>query len=103
MLAATIYDADITVLKDEGLLKAPQAEALIKLANGLPAPKIVAVASVGRKLKGHAVAVGTVRAGNAELSLQQLNPPLGDTYRLVIQVHVQGQKHTLFSRILTLV
>jgi len=102
VLAATIYDADITVLKDEGLLKAPQAEALIKLANGLPAPRIVAVASLGRRLKGHSVAVGTVRAGNAELSLRALKPPDGDTYQLTFQTHAHGQTHVLLIRVLTI-
>jgi hypothetical protein len=102
VLASTIYDAAVTVMKDERLLTAAQAEGLIKLADGLPAPNVVAVASLGRRLKGHTVAVGALRPGNAELSLRALNPPHGDTYRLVILTRAQGQRHVLLSRVLTI-
>jgi len=103
VLASTIYDAAVTVMKDAGLFTTAQAEGLIKLADGLPAPKVVAVASLGRRLKGHSVAVGALHPGDAELSLRQLNPPVGDTYRLVILTHALGRKHVLLSRVLTIV
>jgi hypothetical protein len=102
VLAATIYDADVMVEESEKLLSVIQAASLIKLSDGLPAPKIVAVSSPGHTLKGHAVAVGTITAGEAELTLRHVHNPHGKTYTLLIRTRAHGRFKTLLSRTLTI-
>jgi hypothetical protein len=102
VLAATIYDADVTVMEHEGFLTAAQGESLIGLADALPAPKIVAVVSLGHSLTGHAVQVGTIRSGRAVLTLKRLHGPKSSSYQLLIQTRVGSREQTLLSRDLTL-
>jgi hypothetical protein len=102
VLVATIYDADVILAEGQHLLSSAQRESLITLADALPAPKVVAVTALGRTVKGHAVAVGTIRSGNAELTLRKLTGAHVNNFMLVIRTRAHGHMQTLLSRALKL-